>query len=185
MAPKIQTAKKGEIKKRGKKDPDSESEFDDSDMSSTEESSDSEEKPRRKPAVKKVTTRITKKDKKSTKSKAKASTTTDDDEEEVFDKKGYTAFLASIFPSKFSKKKAEAAAAALLWPQASRLAARLLGRRRELRLQRGRRGPRGAKGSGTAGSAGGERRGRAVVHRHVRPDAPAALLPLASGSAVA
>jgi len=109
MAPKIQTAKKGDIKKRGKKDPDSESEFDESDMSSTEESSDSEEKPRRKPAVKKVTTKITKKDKKSTKSKAKA--TTDDDEEEVFDKKGYTAFLASIFPSKFSKKKAEAAAA--------------------------------------------------------------------------
>ena len=100
MAPKV--AKKGETKRRGRRDPDSESEFNESDMSSTEESSDSEEKPTKKPIAK----RLSKKSDKSKEKKTKKTKKGDDEEEEAFDKKGYAEFLASLFPSKFSKQKA-------------------------------------------------------------------------------
>jgi ATP-dependent Lon protease len=109
MAPKV--AKKGETKRRGQRDPDSESEFNDSDMSSTEESSDSEEKAKRKPIAKKKTPAKKPKDKNTNKEKKTKKTKKEYDEEEAFDKKGYAEFLASLFPSKFSKQKAAAAAA--------------------------------------------------------------------------
>jgi ATP-dependent Lon protease len=119
MAPKIQ--KKGENKRRGRRDPDSdsESEFNESDMSSTEESSVSEEKPKRK-TTKKIAKKAPKKEekkeekkdaKKDVKSKdKKKSKVSEEDEEAAFDKKGYAEFLASLFPSKFSKQKAKEAA---------------------------------------------------------------------------
>ena len=107
MAPKV--AKKGDTKRRGERDPDSESEFNESDMSSTEESSDSEEKKpiKKRLAKKKVHAKKTDKSKeKNTKNAKKIKK----EEEEAFDKKGYAEFLASLFPSKFSKKKAAALA---------------------------------------------------------------------------
>ena len=100
--------KKGETKRRGKRDPDSDSEFDESDMSS-ETSSEYEPEPPKKKKTKAAPSKVsTKKSASSSTKKTKKSKKEDnDEEEEEFDKKAYKKFLSELFPSKYSKKRAE------------------------------------------------------------------------------